>query len=134
MAIEADEPGMDLGSNLKDPLDHDKNGKKGGSLPKAKRDAQKKAHGVRKSDEPGKWIILDDNDDIPPTGLYLGHNGVGHIIKSGEPVFVYDYLIEILDHAIMSAPEINPNTRQVNGYRDRLRYSYRVVPAPIEEE
>ena len=123
MADEANEPGMDLGSNLKAPV----KGKKASA-------AVKKAAGARKADQPGKWIILDDNDDIPPTGLYLGHNGVGHIIKSGEPVFVYDFLLEILDHAVMSAPDINPNTRQVNGYRDRLRYSYREVPAPVIEE
>jgi hypothetical protein len=124
MSNEASEPGLDLGANLKT------------TTPKKFRASTgaKKAAGARSGDQEGKWIVLDDNDDIPPTGLYIGHNGVGYILKSGEPVFAYDYLLEILDHAVMSAPEINPNTRQVVGYRDRLRYSYRVVPAPTEEE
>ena len=72
-------------------------------------------------------IILEENDDIPPTGLFLGHNGKGYLITPGVPVDVPMHIIEILDHAVMSAPQIDPSTKQVIGYRERMKYPYRVV-------
>lgn len=87
--------------------------------------ASKSAKTVKKPDT--VRIILEENDDIPPTGLYLGHNGTGYLLRPGEPADVPRKLIEILDHAVMSAPQTDPATKQVIGYRDRMRYPYRIV-------
>lgn len=78
------------------------------------------------------WIILDDNDDIPPTGLFVGHNGTGFLIQTGVPVRVPDHVLAILDDAVMDAPITDPQTKQVMGYRPRPRYSYRRVSAPVD--
>lgn len=72
-------------------------------------------------------IILEENPDIPPTGLFLGLNGTGYLIRPGEEVEIPRGVREILDHAVMSSPVIDPSTQQVIGYRDRMRYPYRVV-------
>jgi hypothetical protein len=78
------------------------------------------------------WVILDDNDDIPPTGLFVGHNGTGFLIQTGVPVNVPNHVLQILDDAVMDAPIINPADRKVMGYRPRPRYTYRRVAAPVD--
>jgi len=70
-------------------------------------------------------IILEESDDIPPTGLFISLNGRGYMIKPGEEVDVPDPLIEILDHAVMETPSVDPSTRRVIGYKKRMRYPYR---------
>jgi hypothetical protein len=72
-------------------------------------------------------IQLEDNDEIPPTGQFFGINGKGYMLKTGIPVDVPAALVDILDHAVQSQPIINPDNRRVMGYRDRLRFPYRVI-------
>lgn len=70
-------------------------------------------------------IVLEENEDIPPTGLFLGHNGRGFLLQPGQPVDIPRELLGILDNAVMSQPQLDPTTKTIVGYRDRLRYPYR---------
>lgn len=81
---------------------------------------------------PSKWIILDDNDDIPPTGLFIGWNGNSFLVQTGIPLKCPIPVLNVLDDAVMSTPVTDPKTRQVVGYRDRPRYTYREVSAPAD--
>lgn len=72
-------------------------------------------------------ILLEENDEIPPTGLFVGLNGKGYLIRPGEEVDVPVGVAEILKHAVMSTPSIDASTKQVVGYRERMRYPYRVI-------
>jgi hypothetical protein len=116
----------DLGSNI-DPLDHDGDGRRGGSKPKAKR--------VGKfAEEARTWIIVEENEDIPPTGLPIGHNGDTFLVKPGEPVEVPERILNVLDDAIISVPVREPGTQRVIGHRERMRFPYRRVKAPTNAE
>jgi hypothetical protein len=92
--------------------------------------AKKAAKGVAADLTERTWILLEENDDIPPTGLFLGHNGNGYLLKPGEPVYAPNHILEILDHAVTSSPVVDPVTKQVIGHRDRMRFPYRRVAAP----
>lgn len=127
-----------LGSNL-DPLDHDGNGAKGGSLKgekstRAKGAAKKKGVAVQATEDPDStWIILDENDDIPPSGLPLSVNGEAIMILPSVPVKVPNRYIEVLDNAVIAKPVIDPVTRQPIDWRPQPRFPYRRVSAPREE-
>ena len=73
-------------------------------------------------------IVLEENDDIPPTGLPVSINGRAYIIVPGEPVDVPQGVIDVLNNAIMNVPQIDPNTRRVVAYRPRMRFPYRTLP------
>jgi hypothetical protein len=72
-------------------------------------------------------IVLADNDDMPPTGLFIGLNGVGYLLKPNLPAVVPLGLVGILDTAVAAAPIVDPLTQQITGFRDRLRFPYRVI-------
>lgn len=80
------------------------------------------------------WIMLEESDEIPPTGLFIGHNGVGYLLRAGEPCPVPAHVLGVLDDAIAEFPITNPGTGQVTGYRKRRRYNYRRVDAPADVE
>lgn len=74
-------------------------------------------------------INLEDNENIPPTGLFIGHNGRSFMLRTGIDVEVPKEIIEILDHAIMTVPIISDQTRQVVGWKSRHKYPYKIVRA-----
>jgi hypothetical protein len=72
-------------------------------------------------------IILEENDNIPPTGLFVGENGRGYLIRAGEEVDLPLGVIEILTNAVTSVPTVDPQSLQVIGYREKALYPYRIV-------
>lgn len=73
-------------------------------------------------------IVLEDNDQIGPNGQFFGADGVGYMLRPGEEADVPDSILNILDTAVGSVPVVD-NTDTVVGYRNRLRFPYRIVAA-----
>lgn len=71
-------------------------------------------------------IVLEDNDQIGPSGQFFGADGKGYMLRPGEEADVPDSILNILDTAVASIP-VTDGTQTVIGYRDRLRFPYRVV-------
>lgn len=71
-------------------------------------------------------INLDENESIPPTGLFIGHNGKGYLLRAGEEANVPTEVIQILRDAIVSIPQTD-GSGTVIGYRDRPKYPFRVI-------
>jgi hypothetical protein len=76
-------------------------------------------------------IVLEENDNIPPTGQFI-QIGAGHMLRSfmlvpGEEVLVPEALLHVLDNAVQDVPQIDQTTKQVVGYRKKLRFPYRVL-------
>lgn len=94
----------------------------------AKRVAAKKRSAPKQVDTTVKRIkiILEDNEHIPPTGQFVSVNGRAYIIQSGKPVEVPQEVVSVLNDAVTSHPITN-NDGEVLGYRDRMRFPYRLV-------
>ncbi len=73
-------------------------------------------------------ILLEDNADIPPSGQFVGHNGVNYMLRPGVWMDVPLPIIEVLDNAIMQVPQRDPITNQITGWREKKRYPYRIAP------
>jgi len=72
-------------------------------------------------------IILEENENIPPTGQFFGVQGRGYMLMPGKVAEVPIGLVNVLNDAIMSVPEVDGQTQQITGYRDKLRFPYRIV-------
>jgi hypothetical protein len=72
-------------------------------------------------------IVLEENDGIPPNGQFFGINGVGYLLKPGMQADVPLGIIDVLNNAVQSKPIVDPVTKQVSGFRDGLRFPYRVI-------
>lgn len=73
------------------------------------------------------WIVLDDNDEIPPGGQFIGINGVGYKLMAGIEAFVPKAICEVLDQAVKSIPVQDPITHQVIGWKSRKRFPYTII-------
>lgn len=71
-------------------------------------------------------IIVEENDNIPPTGQFIGVNGRSFLIRPGENVDVPIEVLEALNDAVESTPKTDMQGNVVS-YRDRLRIPYRIV-------
>lgn len=74
-------------------------------------------------------IVLEENENIPPTGQFISANGRAFMLRPGEEADVPLAVINILNDAVQSVPTIDPATQQVIGYRKKLRFPYRLVTA-----
>jgi hypothetical protein len=72
-------------------------------------------------------IILEENENIPPTGQFFGVNGTGYLLRAGETAEVPEALIDVLDNAVEEVPVVDPVTKQPIGHRPKHRFAYRVV-------
>lgn len=79
--------------------------------------------------EPKVRIIIEESDALPPGGVFIAVNGRSFMIQPGVEVDVPEGVVDVLNHAIESVPVKAPGTDQVVGFKDRLRYPYRVITA-----
>jgi hypothetical protein len=79
---------------------------------------------VGKSGDDRVRIVLEENDAIPPTGLFVGDNGTGYMLVPGVPMDVPPGVLEILDNAMTAVPTIDPQTLEVVGYRPKKMYPF----------
>lgn len=71
-------------------------------------------------------IILEENDNIPPTGLFVGINGRSYLVRAGEEVTVPVEVVEVLDDAVESTPKTDASGNVVD-YRNKMRFPYRLL-------
>ena len=70
-------------------------------------------------------IVLEESDEIPPSGLFIGVNDHSYLLRPGVEADVPQGVIDVLENAVMSVPHIDPQSQRVVGYKDRHRYPFR---------
>lgn len=118
----------DLGDNL-GPEEPKSRSKKAVAIAAPKRKS-KKAVAVAAPKNNRICIMLDDNEDIPPTGHPVSVNGKMYILKTNEKMWVPPEVIEVLENAVTSVPVFGQG-QKVLGYRDRPRLPFRVFPNEV---
>ena len=81
---------------------------------------------AKKDDVERTLVVLQKNDEIPPSGLFIGHNGVGYKLMAGKKANVPNFLLDILDNAVVKKPMMDDDGR-IAGYEDSPRFPYQVV-------
>jgi hypothetical protein len=74
-------------------------------------------------------ILLEENEHIPPTGLFVAVDGKGYQLTTGVELDVPLSVAGVLTDAMMAFPQTDPSTQQVVGYRQRMRYPFRTIAA-----
>lgn len=74
-------------------------------------------------------IVLEETDNMAPTGAVFSLNGRAYLIRPGEEVDIPLGLKEVIDNAVQSVAIHDPQTLKVVGYRDRHRFPYRQISA-----
>lgn len=72
-------------------------------------------------------VTFEDSENIPPGGQFFQLNGRSWMLKAGSTYVIPLGLKEVLDNAIEGAPIINNDTKQIDGYRQRPRFPYRLL-------
>ena len=77
------------------------------------------------------WIILQESAHITRgQGQFFGVNGAGFLLKPGKKAYVPKAIVDILENAVEDIPDVDPDTLQVVGWKQRLRFPYSIVAAP----
>lgn len=94
----------------------------------AKAQSATRAAANKKAKEKPKTVKvkLAHSKDIPPSGLYIGHNGRGYLLKPGLEAEVPEFLLDVLDNAVATEP-VTDNSGRVKGYEERPRFMYSIV-------
>lgn len=71
-------------------------------------------------------IILEENDNIPPTGLFIGINGRSFLLRAGEECPVPKDVLGVLDDAVEEVPRVGSSNNVVE-YRKKMRFPYRIA-------
>jgi hypothetical protein len=71
-------------------------------------------------------IMLEETAEIPPGGQFFQLDGKAFLLRAGEETEVPEGIVNILDLAVMSVPVLN-DVFQVIGYKNRLRFPYRII-------
>ena len=71
-------------------------------------------------------IRLEQNKEIPPTGQFIGVNGVGYLLVAGVEVEVPEFLLDALDAAVESVPVFDERGN-ITGYQNKSRFPYQIV-------
>lgn len=81
---------------------------------------------VKPAGDKSDWvkIVLADSDDIPPTGLPVGDNGVLYILQPGVEALVPPGVVEILSNAVVLMPVQDKDTLQIVNTRPRQMYPF----------